>query len=447
MAVSTELAERLAFIGLDQSRRKLLADFVPKLEAALPSLLDAFYANIRSFPELAAFFDGQEGMSRASGAQGRHWLKLFSGRFDDEYVDSVRAIGLAHSRIGLEPRFYIGGYNFMLDRLFALVASEMGGGLRPSVHRVAATCSAINAAAMIDMDLAISGYIAQNKASYDEQLARIAASFEARVGQMVEKLAVASSELEATAQSMSESSGQANERTLTVAAAAEQASAGVQTVASAAEQLSASIQTITGQVRQADSAAADAVKETRRTQDIMASLAANADCIGSVIGSIGQIAAKTNMLALNASIEAARAGDAGRSFEVVAAEVKELAAQVERMTMEVDQQVRGVQSTTGEAVSALTLISETITRLSETSAVINEAITQQNSATADISLNIQQTARAASEVSSNIVTVSQATEVNGAAATQILHSATALSEQAEELNGEVARFVTEVRAA
>ena len=448
MSVSAELVERLAFAGFTDVQRAALTKFGPTLERELPRILDKFYANLRGWPQLAAMFKGSDAMPRAANAQAAHWQMLFSGRFDDAYVMSVKKIGLMYSKIGLDPRWYIGGYTFILRHLFDLAARSTGRSMTGAgANRAADLCTAINMAVMIDMDLAISCYIAENKVAYDQKLAALAEDFQGQVAGLVDQLSVASNELEASAQSMSHNTGEANNRALAVAAAAEQASAGVQTVASAAEQLSASIQMIASQVTESSNTTQRAVADAQQTDATVRALDEAAERIGTVVGLIGQIAGKTNMLALNASIEAARAGEAGKAFEVVAAEVKALASQTERMTEDVEHQVREIQEATRRAVSGLGNITATIGQVAEISSSIASAVNQQNSATADISRNIQQTAQAAHEVSANIVGVSQASEATGTAANQVFSSASSLSGQASTLSAQVHRFVSQVRAA
>lgn len=275
----------------------------------------------------------------------------------------------------------------------------------------------------------------------------LADRFEAKVGHLVGLLAASSTELEATARSMTGTASQTNRQAMTVAAAAEQASVGVHTVASTAEQLSSSIGEISRQVAQSADMTGKAVASARHTDVIVRALAEGAQKIGDVVGLITSIAAQTNLLALNATIEAARAGDAGKGFAVVASEVKSLANQTARATEEIRTQISQIQAATREAVDAIRSITVTIEEVSVIATTIASAVEEQGAATAEIARNVQQTAQATQDVTLNIGGVSIAATDAGAAAGQVLSAAGDLSRQAEQLSSEVRSFVAEVRAA
>ena len=277
-------------------------------------------------------------------------------------------------------------------------------------------------------------------------MAQLADEFDASVGQIVNQVSSASTELEQSAQSMSATAEEANRQSATVAAASEQASANIQTVATAAEELASSITEIGRQVGQASTVASSAVRQAGETNVKIQGLSKAADKIGEVVNLITDIAEQTNLLALNATIEAARAGDAGKGFAVVASEVKNLANQTAKATEEIAAQIGGVQVSTQEAVSAIEVITGTIREVDEIASAIATAVEEQSAATQEIARNVEQASTGTQEVNANIAGVSQAASETGAAADQIQASAAGLSRQSETLREEVAVFLRNVRA-
>ncbi len=160
----------------------------------------------------------------------------------------------------------------------------------------------------------------------------------------------ASTQLEASAGTLSTTADRSKELATTVAAASEEASTNVQSVASATEELSSSVTEISRQVQESARMATDAVGQARTTNDRVSELSKAASRIGDVVELINTIAGQTNLLALNATIEAARAGEAGRGFAVVASEVKALAEQTAKATGEISQQISGIQAATHDSV-------------------------------------------------------------------------------------------------
>ena len=280
-----------------------------------------------------------------------------------------------------------------------------------------------------------------------QTLDKLTGAFDADVTAVLRTVASASTELQATASSMSATAEQTSRQSTVVAAAAEEAAANVQTVASAAEELTSSVGEISRQVTQSTEIAARAVQDAERTNEQIKGLAEAAQKIGEVVSLITAIAEQTNLLALNATIEAARAGEAGKGFAVVAAEVKNLANQTAKATEEIATQIGDIQGATGEAVTAIETISSTIRQISEIATTIASAVEQQGAATQEIARNVQQAAKGTSEVTSNISGVSQAASETGAAASQVLGASSELSQQSEQLRSQVERFLVGVKSA
>ena len=276
---------------------------------------------------------------------------------------------------------------------------------------------------------------------------RLANDFEGAVGEIVETVSSASTELEASAGTLTSTAERSQELTTMVAAASEEASTNVQSVASATEELSSSVNEISRQVQESARMASEAVGQARTTNDRVSELSKAAARIGDVVELINTIAEQTNLLALNATIEAARAGEAGRGFAVVASEVKALAEQTSKATGEIGQQITGIQAATQDSVNAIKEISGTIERLSEISSTIAAAVEEQGAATQEISRNVQQAAQGTQQVSANITDVQRGASETGSASSQVLSAAQSLSGDSNRLKLEVGKFLNSVRAA
>ena len=276
---------------------------------------------------------------------------------------------------------------------------------------------------------------------------RMADAFESAVGQIVETVSSASTELEASADVLTSTAARSQELTTMVEAASEEAATNVQSVASATEELTSSVNEISRQVQDSARMASGAVDQAQRTNNRVSELSRAAARIGDVVELINTIAGQTNLLALNATIEAARAGEAGRGFAVVASEVKALAEQTAKATGDIGRQIADIQSATGDSVTAIKEISGTIEKLSEISSSIAAAVEEQGVATQEISRNVQQAALGTTQVSSHITDVRQGASETGSASAQVLSAAQSLSGDSNRLKLEVGKFLDSVRAA
>ena len=435
---------RLRFMRVDHKTSDALREFWPVVERDLPRVLEGFYRHICSEPNLAKLIGNQS--DRLKAAQGAHWARLFNGRFDEAYIKGVRTIGLIHNKIGLEPRWYIGGYAFVLSHLTDLAVATYGWRKK----RLGEVITAVNSTVMLDMDFAISVYqeaLLEDRAKRQRAVDGLIAAFEQKATGALAALSSSSGELKGTADSMGRTSEQTRQQAAGVASASEEASVNVQSVASASEEMASSVAEIARQVNESARIAQDAVDLANKADTRVHSLSQAAGKIGDVVELISSIAGQTNLLALNATIEAARAGEAGRGFAVVAAEVKSLAEQTAKATSEIGQQVAGIQTATQESVENIKEIGGIIDRMSEISSIIASAVEEQGAATQEISRNVQEAAKGTTEVSSSIEAVSKAANETASASAQVLTASAQVSQQGELLEAEVQRFLEGIRAA
>ncbi|BBC71794.1 methyl-accepting chemotaxis protein [Altererythrobacter sp. B11] len=284
------------------------------------------------------------------------------------------------------------------------------------------------------------------RARQAELLRRLSDRFETTVGEIVSSVAAASSQLQATASSMASSAEQSSMQTGDVSALLDEASAGVTAAAAASDEFAMSIGEISRQASTSAELARNASHAASEADSTISALSQSASEVGEIVEVISKIAQRTNLLALNASIEAARGGEAGRGFAVVAAEVKDLASQTGKATEAVARQIRAIQGTTTASVEALRDIARQIEELESTSVSIAAAVDQQSVAGHDLARSIDLAAQNTEHVSHNIQQWREASLATGEAAALVLTSATDLERQAVTLKTHVEEFVGQVRA-
>jgi methyl-accepting chemotaxis protein len=443
------IARRLSFNQIDKETLAVLREARPFVADVMPGILDRFYDHLSRYEETMAFFRTRANIQHAKDMQLKHWLIIMNGKFDETYEKSVTRIGEVHNTLGLEPRWYIGGYSALITDLVEAVALRLPHAKfdRRAPSRKARIQKAIIKAALLDMDLAISVYIEAGRRERRSTLERLATDFETAVGGVVDIVTSAATRLQGSAQNLQAATDQTSRQSDAAASASQEAIGNVSAVAAAAEELSGSIAEISRRVNDSADTAAKAAHGADEAALSINKLSEAGQKIGAIVDLITSIASQTNLLALNATIEAARAGTAGRGFAVVAAEVKGLAEQTAKATAEIASQVGSIQQSTSESVATISGVTGVIKSMSEISTAIASAVQEQDAATNEISRSAQLASAGTNGVSANIAEVSRAAQTAGGTAASVLTAAAELSSQSQLLRREVAKFLETVRAA
>jgi len=448
---SHDLAERLTFIGLDDAALARLKSASGYIEKHLGPALEQFYAKLSKVPAVARFFDGQASMGRAQNKQANHWRAIATGEFNDHYVEAAQRIGLRHAKIGLEPRWYVGGYGLILDGLIRgvlqdLVAEQLasqpkklfGGSAQIDVEALAGVMIAMMKAVLIDVDMAVSVYfdkLTEEAAERDraakaeiertvaltgaalQRLAegdlttRVTEDFAPEFAQiktdtnavfdqlevLVQRLSTASGALRVATGEILSGANDLSERTTRQAAAIQQTAAAMDDLMRTVTENASRAELASGKATAASTLAAEGGKVMGEANKAMERIASSSDQISNIIGMIDDIAFQTNLLALNASVEAARAGEAGKGFAVVAIEVRRLAqnaAQASREVKELIDRSEAEVRTGGQLVSDATRKLERIVAAVDENATLMremaEAGSSQSAAIHEISVAIRQ---------------------------------------------------------
>ena len=272
------------------------------------------------------------------------------------------------------------------------------------------------------------------------------ASFRGRVENVIAVVGQSAAAMKQAARTLLSTSDHTLQRAEGAVHGSNEASANVETAAAAAEELSASIKEISRRLAHTNDVVRTAAADATATNDDIAALARVAQRIGDVVKLIQDIAEQTNLLALNATIEAARAGEAGRGFAVVASEVKSLAVQTAKATGEITKEISSVQSSTGDAVAAIRAITQRMQDINAHTSEVVGAIEQQELATGEISHNVASAAAGARAVVSALGDVASGVTQTRSSAQTVLAASEEVENATVKLRCEVEDFLRTVAA-
>jgi methyl-accepting chemotaxis protein len=477
---SESLEGRLDFMQVDAKTRTALRNARPLISEKLPAALDHFYAQVRRTPETRVHFRDDGHITKAQNAQLLHWQGIAAAEFTEDYAKSVHTIGAVHARIGLEPRWYIGGYALVLEQLVRAVVAEKapgGFGAKAKNAELADTLSALIKGAMLDMSLVLDVYFkaaeadrakaeAEKAAAAAEQskvVQTLAAALSglaqgdlasridrqlpgdyAKLGDdfngAVEELHGAIAAVVEAVDSMTGTVGQLKASGEDLARRTENQAASLEETAAAVEEITVTVQRAAGTARQTSGAVAEARQAAEQSAPVVeAAISAMGEIekssaeIGNIIGVIDEIAFQTNLLALNAGVEAARAGEAGKGFAVVASEVRALAQRSAQAAKEIKALIADSGDHVAQGAQLVGQTGEALTR-------IVSQVSDVHGLVADISSSAQEQATGLAQVNTAVNEMDRVTQQNAAMVHETANAAADLAQQAQTLADLIGRF-------
>lgn len=479
--INYALDERLSFIKIGEQERASLIEAKPVISEALDGALDAFYKQISAYPEPSSFFTNPDHMTRAKGAQKRHWENISDAKFDDKYVNAVTTIGKVHARIGLEPRWYIGGYALLVsDILKAVIHDDCKGFFNRKIATgLSDKTSAIVKAALLDMDFAIAVYLdqlAEEKRIVEEQQAaqnskrddalqifsdalnqlaegnleiRLADALPEEFQQMGTAYDTAMERLSDTLSSVRQATESTRDNSTAISKGAAQLASRTEQQAASLEQSSAALHELTQSVASTAETAVNAsktvnefMKEIGLAEGVMEEaltsmngIETSSKQVASTVAIIDEIAFQTNLLALNAGVEAARAGEAGKGFAVVAQEVRELAQRCSKAAKEIS----GLINSSGAQIE------QGVVHVTHTSTALSKFVTDVNNVNeliGQIESSASQQSTTLGEINSAIENLDQITQQNAGMVEETTAATTSLTEEVNELARAMLRIKT-----
>ncbi|MCW5687629.1 MAG: hypothetical protein KIT76_03695 [Pseudolabrys sp.] len=268
--------------------------------------------------------------------------------------------------------------------------------------------------------------------------------FETEMAASIGSLQDAAKALLDNASALDASATRTSEQVATVSTVSEATARKVEMAAHGGEELARTIGEVGASAAQSSQLALQVVDDVERTDATINEMASVAAEISKVTGLISGIAAQTNLLALNATIESARAGEAGRGFSVVAQEVKALSNQTAKATQEIAMRIAAMQDATAKAVAAMRQISARIRELGGVATGIASAVEEQAAATREISANVASAASGVGHVENSMTQIELLAQTNSTSAVLVSEAANAVANQTHTIGSRIRTFANDI---
>lgn len=462
------LERRLQYVGLGDDARKRIEGLIPWAERIAPELSRRFYEHQFGCETVRAFFaqtasergiDLQQLRQALEQTHAAYFAGIFQGARQGwglEYMEKRLVVGLRHNAIDLPLKWYIGSYveiQVQLRRLLfesfeveeALEIDEILVRLLNFDMQAVSDAYTLSLLTSMGLDLGRVDVVdGEDRASHLHQAKAIFSRSVQALKDLGPQLVSSSHSLDTDADHMRSAVADTERRAEEVAGNAREVNSGLRSVATATDQLESAIQSVAQEASAATLVAQDAVGAADQTQNLLDELLAQSKTVEKVVKLISGISDKTNLVALNATITAARAGERGRAFGVVANEVKELSLQTTTAAEEIRETLAKIQGDIGDASSVVHKLHEIIARLDSFQSSVAAAVEQQAAATAEIARTLDVAASTSAQIGEHIEDVAQSSARAREASEHSKTAAHGLIGMAQEVDEVVAEFDLEL---
>jgi methyl-accepting chemotaxis protein len=440
--IHQDLQWRMPIYQIDENAKGMIRSVADRLKPSLATFAGEFIDNnLKRCPQMAdrPGFD----RDRFVTLEARHYDNLLEARFDSALAASMTELVQLEIAMGFGARARAG----MSMKISNLLCHHLAGQRFLSRKKAAHVSSAVSRALNLDLSMAIA--IDQKLAEArsiekTERLGATTSTFQTNVDDLRSAVQQAVAQFRDATRKASETAGETTAATRAANSQLREISKAAIATASAIEELSASIAEISQRGN-------DGHLVRHATTQSLADVAVSIDHLGALVSriegfaqTISGIAEQTNLLALNATIEAARAGEAGRGFAVVASEVKALATQTSEATEQITQQISEIQIATRRFVADMGRIRENVEISTNHSVAIATAVDQQNTVTIELAGHAQLMAGQTSEIAETLDRLDKASLGSESAIDALRTVAVALSGPSERLIEEFEQLKTAI---
>lgn len=392
-----EVRKQLEMIRLTPDDLKLAKAIQPLVVTHIKHVVDEFYEVITSVPHLREIIHQHSTLDRLRRTLETHLVEIFSGQYNQSFLEKRIRIADVHYRIGLEPKWYIAAFQKVQDALLQLIYDKIEN------HRERIQITKLIAKLLnFEQQLVLEAYEKENLQQRQMQYDLVKQDVKTKIMKVCEDMARIAERTHATVQELVASSEVVNHSVIEGA----ETSQGTQNLAKE------------GQHKLSDlKARIDAIyNQASSMTAYMEQLHESVQGIGNVVTLVQGIADQTNLLSINSSIEAAHAGEHGQGFAVVAEEIRKLAAQTKSSIDDIQSYIDETQSFTRKVVEVITEVHDSVGESKRESDATDTAFRQIVEAMTAFSGNVNTVVHGMGSLTDSIKEISDAIEEVSASA-------------------------------